>query len=74
MTFAVFAHCFTCTKNIKAAVNISRALAERGVGVLRVELEGDLDEEQRARLMAIADACPVHRTLEAGVHVTTKGD
>lgn len=25
--------------------------------------EGDLDEEQRARLLEIADKCPVHRTL-----------
>jgi len=38
--FALFAHCFTCTKNIKAAVNISRALAEQGVGVLRFDFTG----------------------------------
>jgi uncharacterized OsmC-like protein/alpha/beta superfamily hydrolase len=38
--FALFAHCFTCTKNIKAAVNISRALAERGIGVLRFDFTG----------------------------------
>ena len=39
-----------------------------------VELIGDLDGEQRARLMEIADRCPVHRTLEAGVRVeTTEG-
>ena len=35
--FALFAHCFTCTKNIKAAIHISRALAQAGVGVLRFE-------------------------------------
>src|ERR671920_2229264 len=28
-----------------------------------VELEGDLSEEQRARLQEIAHRCPVHRTL-----------
>ena len=28
-----------------------------------VEFEGDLDEEQRARLSEIAHKCPVHRTL-----------
>lgn len=36
-----------------------------------VELVGALDQEQRERLMEIADRCPVHRTLEAGVEVRT---
>ena len=38
--FALFAHCFTCTKNIKAAVTISRALARQGIGVLRFDFTG----------------------------------
>lgn len=33
---------------------------------------GDLTDEQRARLVEIANKCPVHRTLENGVHVTTE--
>ena len=37
-----------------------------------IRLEGDLDAEQRARLMEIADRCPVHRTLSAGVVVRTR--
>ena len=36
-----------------------------------LELEGPLDDEQRARLAEIADRCPVHRTLEQGVTVST---
>lgn len=36
-----------------------------------ITLEGDLDEEQRARLLEIADKCPVHRTLEASSRVET---
>jgi uncharacterized OsmC-like protein/fermentation-respiration switch protein FrsA (DUF1100 family) len=36
-----------------------------------IRLEGALDEDQRARLLAIADKCPVHRTLEAGARVET---
>jgi putative redox protein len=39
-----------------------------------IHLEGPLDEEQRARLLEIADRCPVHRTLEAEVHVVTTED
>jgi alpha/beta superfamily hydrolase len=38
--FALFAHCFTCTKNLKAIGNISRALAERGIAVLRFDFTG----------------------------------
>jgi len=36
-----------------------------------VFLEGDLDDDQRAKLMEIADKCPVHRTLERGAKVVT---
>jgi putative redox protein len=34
-------------------------------------LEGSLDEDQRHRLLEIADRCPVHRTLHSEVKVTT---
>jgi uncharacterized OsmC-like protein/fermentation-respiration switch protein FrsA (DUF1100 family) len=37
-----------------------------------VEVSGRLSAEQRARLLEIADRCPVHRTLEAGVRVHTR--
>ena len=36
-----------------------------------ITLEGDLDAEQRARLMEIADKCPVHRTLKSEVDIRT---
>jgi len=38
--YALFAHCFTCGKDAKAAVRISRALAERGIAVLRFDFTG----------------------------------
>ncbi len=37
-----------------------------------VELDGDLTEEQRQKLLEIADKCPVHRTLHSEVAVTTR--
>ncbi|MEZ5039121.1 MAG: bifunctional alpha/beta hydrolase/OsmC family protein [Saprospiraceae bacterium] len=37
-----------------------------------VELVGNLTEEQRQRLLAIANKCPVHRTLHQEVEVKTK--
>lgn len=36
---------------------------------MKLTLEGDLDEEQRRRLVEIAHRCPVHRTLSAGCKV-----
>ena len=39
--------------------------------VREVELEGELDEAQRARLLEIADRCPVHRTLHSEVKIRT---
>ncbi len=38
--WALFAHCFTCSKDSKAAVHISRALVEAGFGVLRFDFTG----------------------------------
>jgi uncharacterized OsmC-like protein len=35
----------------------------------RVELTGELSDEQRRRLVEIADRCPVKRTLEGGLEV-----
>jgi putative redox protein len=36
-----------------------------------ITLEGDLNAEQRARLMDIADKCPVHRTLKSEIDIRT---
>lgn len=36
-----------------------------------LEIKGNLDETQRARLLEIADKCPVHRTLHAPVVINT---
>ena len=38
--YAVFAHCFTCGKDIAAATRIARALARRGLAVLRFDFTG----------------------------------
>lgn len=42
-----------------------------GIGRIEreVELTGALDDEQRARLLQIADRCPVKQTLERGIEV-----
>src|SRR5437870_2376097 len=40
LAYALFAHCFTCSKESKAATLISASLAERGVAVLRFDFTG----------------------------------
>lgn len=37
-----------------------------------LSFEGDLDQEQRARLLEIADKCPVHRTLTHEIKIRSK--
>ena len=38
----------------------------------RIRLDGPLDEAQRARLLEIADRCPVHRTLTGEIRIETE--
>jgi len=37
---ALFAHCFTCGKSVKAAVNIAKGLTAKGIAVLRFDFTG----------------------------------
>ncbi|MDB5740798.1 MAG: hypothetical protein JWP16_1838 [Alphaproteobacteria bacterium] len=55
---------------VRAAVRHSRAgLNARDNFALDITLEGALDDIQRARLMEIAERCPVHLTLARGSDV-----
>lgn len=38
--YAIFAHCFTCSKDVFAASRISEALASQGIAVLRFDFTG----------------------------------
>ncbi len=40
VAYALFAHCFTCSKNYKGVARVSRALAAEGVAVLRFDFTG----------------------------------
>lgn len=37
VAFVLFAHCFTCSKNLNAVMHISRSLTRTGIGVLRFD-------------------------------------
>jgi len=36
-----------------------------------ISLEGALDDEQHRRLMEVAEKCPVHRTLQSKINIST---
>jgi len=39
-TYALFAHCFTCNKNLSAVRNIARTLNQNGIAILRFDFTG----------------------------------
>ncbi len=45
LAYAIFAHCFTCSKNVRAARSISQCLTKRGIAVLRFDFAGLGDSE-----------------------------
>jgi len=53
-------------------VHCAEAEAKLDVVTREIEIDGALSDEQLARLMEIAEKCPVHRTLEAGVTIRTR--
>ncbi|HWF96369.1 MAG TPA: bifunctional alpha/beta hydrolase/OsmC family protein [Xanthobacteraceae bacterium] len=55
------ADCETCESRDGKVDRIERGIV----------LEGELDAQQRARLLEIADKCPIHRTLTSGVDIAT---
>jgi putative redox protein len=40
IAYALFAHCFTCSKEIPAATHITRSLVDHGIGVFRFDFTG----------------------------------
>jgi putative redox protein len=54
--------CVDCETNGSVVDQITR----------EISLVGDLTDEQRRRLLEIADKCPVHRTLTSKMHIETR--
>lgn len=59
-------------QRVRVAVRHNRAdLQAKDVFEVDVTLEGPLDDTQKARLLEIAERCPVHMTLTRGADVRT---
>ena len=75
---AIFAHCFTCTKNLAAVKNISKGLTSQGFGVLRFdftglgESEGDFAETNFSG--NVGDLVAAAKFLKEQLHVTQSPD
>ena len=61
-----------CHDKVHAQDADSRGQAKADRFLRTIRLEGDLSEEQRTKLMEIADRCPVHRTLEQSSVIETR--
>lgn len=62
-------------EKVTASVAYQRAgkgSEEQGSFEVDLELHGSLDEAQRARLLEIAERCPVHRTLAGGAAIVSR--
>lgn len=62
---------------VSVRLDMDKIVASDGTGkidriVREIELEGDLDDEQRRRLLAIAEHCPVHKFLSAEKRIETR--
>ena len=58
-------HAADCGSCVGADAKIDRFVRE-------ITLKGALDDDQRKRLLEIADKCPVHRTLEGKAQIETR--
>ncbi len=73
--FVIFAHCFTCNKNLSAVKNISRALTSKGFGILRFDFTGlgesDGDFEDTNFSGNVADLVSAAQFLDANYKAPT---
>lgn len=67
ITFALLAHCFTCSKNIKSYGHISRTLCDHGIGVMRLDFTGI--GESRGRFTDTTFQTNINDLIDAAGHL-----
>jgi putative redox protein len=72
IAYALYAHCFTCTKNLRAIGHITRTLALHGIATLRFDFtglgdsEGDFTDTNFSTSVADLEAAAAYLTAEHG--------
>jgi putative redox protein len=57
-------------ESVEAAVELIEETGQTKL-IRKIRFTGNLDEKQRARLLAVANACPVHKTLTNPIVIET---
>lgn len=57
---------------IKVEVDLNNEDKNHPIIYRTIQVKGNLDEKQSSRLLAIANACPMHKLLEKGIEIQTK--
>ncbi|PJZ64272.1 OsmC family peroxiredoxin [Leptospira wolffii] len=58
-------------KNVSVKLNLTKGTDHTDIERV-VILEGNLTEQERTRLLQVANACPVHKVLSNPIHIDTK--
>lgn len=64
-------HKHWATEGISAEVSHTKDDAGKNVFKRSITVRGSFDAEQKSRILAIANKCPVHKVLEAGNTIET---
>lgn len=67
----VYVHVSHEKTHLEDCLNCESATSKIDTFTREIELIGELDAEQKMRLLEIADKCPVHRTLENAARIIT---
>lgn len=60
-------------KEVHVNVSVERDTALNETNIVReISLDGALNDEQRQRLLLVANACPIHKILTNKIHINTQ--
>lgn len=59
-------------RNVHVDLDYGERSPGKTVIVRKIGLDGDLNEEQRERLLQIANSCPVHKILTGSIEIPTE--
>jgi putative redox protein len=58
-------------ESVEISINIDKISADDNKFIRKLKLNGNLTDEQRERLLQVANACPVHKILSGKIQIET---